>query len=302
MSMQRPRSTQRSLFGAAMVLLILGLAVLAGCGGSDDKKTALPAEQVAAFNSPYCVTAREWAAHELNGGGDGAYARGGPAALKKWWSEQLAYLKTSLQQVPPDVHEAEAVNERAIRTRLTPLLEKYGFDFKRLEAEASASETAFADHPPAEFERAQEARNLYQNEFCGYGGSPPAAKVTFTKTAAAKPYCEALAAQQEGLGQVASSGFAPDAFRTYVTSDGFLDALNTQDATAPPEIAAEVKADNAWVRSRKLDLLEKYGYDYPRLLLEGSAEELAAFNYFDPAIEEQDSRVVAYAQQVCGIE
>ena len=30
-------------------------------------------------------------------------------------------------------------------------------------------------------------------------------------------------------------------------------------------------------------------------MLEGSAEELAAFNYFDPAIEKQDSRVVAYA-------
>ena len=62
-----------------------------------------------------------WAAHELNGGGDGAYARGGPPALERWWNEQLAYLKTSLRQAPPAIRRAEALNERVIRTRLTPL-------------------------------------------------------------------------------------------------------------------------------------------------------------------------------------
>jgi len=64
----------------------------------------------------------------------------------------------------------------------------------------------------------------------------------------------------------------------------------------------DVKVDNEWVRSHKLALLEKYEYDYRKLLLEGSAEELAAFNYFDPAVEKQDSRISAYVQQVCGIE
>ena len=282
-----------------ILVAIAALAVLAGCGSSNDDATALSADQIAAFESPYCVTARSWAVHELNGGGDGAYARGGPRALRKWWSEQLAYLKTSLEQAPPSIQDAEAINERAIRTRLTPLLEKYGFDFKRLEAEATASEMAFADHPPARVANAQEARNEYQNRVCGYGGSPPAADVTFTKSAASKRYCKAAAAQEEGLEKVVSSGFAPEAFKSYVTSDGFLDALDTQDATAPTEIAADVKADNEWVRSRKLALLEAYDYDYRRLLLEGTAEELAAFNYFDPAIIEQDSRVQAYVSQVC---
>ena len=271
----------------------------AGCGGSDDE-TALPAEQVEAFGSPYCVTARTWAVHELDGGGDGAYARGGPPALKKWWGEQLAYLRTSLQQAPPEVREAEAINERVIRTQLTPLLEKYGFDYQRVSTEAAPSELAFADHPPREVANAQDVRNLYQNRVCGYGGSPPAAEVAFTKSAAAKPYCEAVAAQMHGLEKVASSGFDPEAFRTYATSSGFLDALEAQDAAAPPEIAADVKTDNEWVRTRKLELLEEFDYDLRRLMLEGSAEELAAFNYFDPAIEKQDSRVVAYAQQVCG--
>lgn len=91
-----PRSralARRSLVRGAIALSVLSIAVLAaGCGGSDDK-SALPAEQVEAFASPYCVTARGWAVHELDGSADGAYARGGPAAVRKWWSEQLAYLK-----------------------------------------------------------------------------------------------------------------------------------------------------------------------------------------------------------------
>jgi hypothetical protein len=37
-------------------------------------------------------------------------------------------------------------------------------------------------------------------------------------------------------------------------------------------------------------------------LREGTAEELAEFNYFDPAVEQHDSRVSAYVQQVCGRE
>jgi len=49
---------------AALVLGIAGTA--AGCGGSDDDVSALPDAQVEAFGSPYCVTARAWAAHELN--------------------------------------------------------------------------------------------------------------------------------------------------------------------------------------------------------------------------------------------
>jgi hypothetical protein len=281
------------------VVLILTLAVVAGCGGSNGKKAASPAAHVGAFDSPYCVTARTWAVHELNGGGDGAFARGGPAALKKWWQEQLAYLKTSLRQVPPVIHDAEAINERAIRTVLTPVLEKYGFNPMRLEAEASASEKAAAtSEPPRDVAKAQEARNRYQNRICGYGGPPPAAGVTFTKSASAKPYCEAVATQQKGI-EVA--GLDPQALRSYVTSAGFSEALDAQDATAPSEIAADVKADNDWDRTRKLEVLDEFEYDVRRILLEGSAEDLAAFTYWDPAIAEQDSRVTAYREQVCGI-
>ncbi len=297
--MRRSRSIDPRLRVVAAGALTLAMAAVSGCGGSDEA-TSLPAERVQAFESPYCVTARAWAVHELNGGGDGAYASGGPTAFEKWWNEQLAYLRTSLGQAPAEIHNAEAVNERVIRTRLTPLLEKYGFDFERVDSEASAAEKAFADHPPAEVAMAQQARELYQNKVCGYGGSPPPADVTFTASAASKRYCEAAAAQHKGLEQVVSSGFDPDEFRAYVTSESFLNALDAQDAAAPSEIAADVKTDNEWVRERKLDVLEAYDYDLRRVMLEGSAEELAVFTYWDPAIAGSDSRVTAYVEQVCG--
>jgi hypothetical protein len=300
---RRSAPVRRRVPGASTLMVVLGAAVLAaGCGGGDDSAAALSAEQVASFSSPYCVTARKWAVHELNGGGDGAYAREGPDGFKTWWKEQLAALKLSVAQAPAVIRDAEAVNEKAIRTRLTPLVEKYGFDFERIAAEATPAETAFADHPPASVANAQQARNEYQNRVCGYGGSPPPARVAFEKSAASKAYCEAAAAQQTGIGTVAEAGVTAAAFRAYATSDQFLDALDAQDATAPPEIADDVKTDNEWVREHKLTLLEKYDYDYRRLVLEGSAEELSAFNYFDPRVEEHDSRVSAYAQQVCGIE
>lgn len=294
--MKTHQESKRPLFGTALISLVLALPMLAGCGGSDDEETALPAE---GFDSAYCATARSWAAHELNGGGDGAYARGGPAALEKWWSDQLAYLKISLQQAPPVIRDAEAVFERTIRTRLTPVLTKYGFDPRQLEAEGSASERAVVEEQSPEAAKADEARALYQDRVCGYGGEPPAADVTFKASAAAKPYCEAVAAQQKGNEKAESSGFDPEAFRSYVTSDSFSEALDAQDATAPSEIAADVKTDNDWVRTRILTVLEEFDYDVRRILREGSAEDLAAFTSWDPAIRKQASHVTAYQEQVC---
>lgn len=78
-----------------------------------------------------------------------------------------------------------------------------------------------------------------------------------------------------------------------------MDALDAQVETAPSEIAADVKADTEWDRTRKPEVLEEFDYDLRRLLLEGSERDLAVFNYWDPAIRAQDGRVTAYEEQVC---
>jgi len=124
-----------------------------------------------------------------------------------------------------------------IRTRLTPVLEKYGFDAQRVETEGSASERIFSTEPPPEVAQAQETRNLYQDRVCGYGGPPRAADVTFAASPAAQPYCEAVAAQRNGQ---QAAGLDPAAVQSYVTSDTRSENLDTQDATAPAEIVADV--------------------------------------------------------------
>jgi hypothetical protein len=286
---QRPRTTHRQLLAAAAAVLGLASAVVAGCGGGDHE-TAVPAE---GFDSAYCNTARHWAVRELDPLDDSD-----PAAVATYWNEYLIFVETSLEQAPPAIRGAHIVHTRAVRTLITPVLEKYHFDFKRIEADGSPSEQAVLGEPPPDVAKAQARIDAYRNRVCGYGGSPPAADVAFKASSATKPYCAAGAAQRNGLEKVASSGFDPATFRSYVTSDSFLQSLDDQDAKAPPEIAADVKADNEWVRTRKLKVLEAFDYDLRRLLLEGSADDLAVFTYFDPAIIRQDSRVEAY-QQLC---
>jgi hypothetical protein len=271
-------------------MVTLASSALAGCGTAHE--TALPGE---GFESAYCNTARHWAVRELDNLDDSD-----PAAVETYWNEYLIFVETSLQQAPPAIRRAHVVHTRAVRTLITPVLEKYRFDFKRIEAKGSPSDQAVLGAPRPDDAQAQARIEAYRNEVCGYGGSPPPARVVFKVSTATKAYCAAGAAQRAGFEKVASSGFDPAAFRSYVASDSFLKSLDDQDATAPPEIEPDVRADNEWVRTRKLEVLEKFDYDLRRLLLEGSAGDLAVFTYFDPAIVRQDSRVEAYQQQLCG--
>ena len=124
--------------------------------------------------------------------------------------------------------------------------------------------------------------------------------MSFTASSAGKPYCAAVAVLNNGLGKVASAGFDPAAFRSYATSDGFSKAVDALDATAPSEIAADVKANTEWLRTRQLKVLEEFDYDIRRLLLDGSAKDVAVFTYWDPAIIKHQTRVTAFEEQVCG--
>jgi hypothetical protein len=287
---------RRAGFGA-IGSSIIALAVAAGCGGDGDDKTTASA---GGFDSAYCVTARKWAAHELNGEGEDVFARGGPPAARKYMNEYVAYTVASARQAPAEIREAAAIKDRGIRTQLAPVLEKYGYDPRRLEAKGTPAEKAAVQSPSPKVLKAQEITHAYDDRVCQYGGEPPAAKVKFKRTAAAKPYCKAVADQQKSFEKVVSSLFSAAALRSFSTSADFKKSLDDQAAAAPPEVAADVKADTEWDRTRKTQVLADYDYDLRRLLTEGSQEDLAVFNYWDPEIRTQDSRVSAYQQQVCG--
>ena len=170
----RQPSTRRHLFGAATLLLSLGLGVAAaGCGGTDRAEAAFA--PVDGTESAYCDTYRAWQVHELDGGtGDD---QPNPAAFRAYWKDYLEFNKTSLQQAPAEIRDEWIVSDRAIRTVLTPVLEKYDFDVQRIAKEGTAAEQALGE-PTPEVQKAQDAIHAYEDRVCGVA-TPPAANVAF---------------------------------------------------------------------------------------------------------------------------
>ncbi len=278
-----------------LATLTLGLAALAGCGGSDGDETAfIP---VAGSDSAYCDAYRAWQVHELDGG-EGV-DQPNPAALRKYWNEYLIFEETLLHEAPPEIRAAVEVKVSGIRTLITPLLEKYDFDAKRIEREGAAAEKALFEQPPADIRRAQDAQHAYEDRTCGTQPSPPAADVVFRAGESSKAFCIALSAFNGELDKVASSKFDPDAMRTLVTGDRFDEILDGLEATAPTEIAEDVEADTEWFRGRWSDVVAEYGFDLRTIYLDATPADLAVFNRTHPDVLEHTSRDTAYEEQVC---
>jgi hypothetical protein len=282
--------------GSALGALALGLAVLAGCGGSHGGAEAFT--PVPGSDSAYCHGYRSWKVYELDGGG--AFDQPDPAALRTWWNAYLVAEETMLREAPSEIGDAVGVKVGHIRTVMTPLLEKYEFDLKRIQREATAAElAAFYGVPPAEVEQAQEAQYAYEDRTCGTQPSPPAADVVFEPDASSNAFCAALDTFNSELEKVASSKFDPDVLRTLITGDRFAEVVDGLDATAPAEIAADVEADTEWFRTRWSDVLAAYDYDIRNIYLEATPEDLAVFNRTHPDVLEHTSRTTAYEDQVC---
>jgi hypothetical protein len=280
-------------FGTWSSLATVGLAVLAGCRGSSDEVAFTP---VAGSDSAYCATYRAWKVYELDNGE--AYDQPDPAALRTWWNEHLIVEETLLREAPWEIRAAVEVKVSAIRTLMTPLLEKYGFDLKRIEREATAAEKAVLDQPSPQMEQAQALQYAFE-ERCGTAPSPPPADVVFEAGASSKRFCTALSALNGEFDKVSFSRFDPDGLRRLVTSHRFSEALEDLDRTAPPEVAADVEAETEWFRTRWSDVVAEYGYDLRRIYLESTPEDLAVFNRTHPDVLEHTSRDTAYEEQVC---
>jgi hypothetical protein len=279
-----------------VAVLTAGLAALAGCGGGDDDRT--PFTPVAGSDSAYCRAYRSWKVYELDAGG--AYDQHNPAALRTWWNAYLVAEETMLRQAPPEIRGEVAIKVGRIRTQLTPLLEKYGFDLKRLRREGSpAEQDVLFGPPPAEVDRAQEAQYAYEDETCGTAPTPRAADVVFEADASANPYCGALRAFNTEVGKVSDSRFDREVLRRFVTGDRFSEILDGLDDAAPAEIAEDVLADTEWFRTRWSDVVAEYEYDLRAIYLRSTPEDLAVFNRTHPDVIGHTARTTAYEEQVC---
>jgi hypothetical protein len=275
--------------------LILVLAVLAGCSGSGGNASAFV--PVAGSDTAYCDAYRAWQVHELDGGEGNDQPN--PTALRKYWNEYLIFEETLLHEAPAEIRDEIEIKVSGIRTLITPLLEKYDFDSKRLQREGTAEEKALFEAPPRDIQKAQDAQHAYEDRTCGTQPSPPAADVVFEPDASYKAFCAALDTFNSELEKVASSRFDPDVLRTLVTGDRFTEVLDGLDTTAPAAIAADVEADTEWFRTRWNDVLAEYDYDIRTIYLEATPEDLAVFNRTHPDVLEHTSRTTAYEDQVC---
>jgi hypothetical protein len=188
---------------------------------------------------------------------------------------------------------------RFIRTRLTPLMEKYEFELERVRREGTPAEQAVLfQGPPAEVLAAQAVQYDYEDKTCGTQASPPAANVVFGARRSV-PYCSALGAFEDELDRIAASRFDPRVMRAVVTGDRFAKILDRLERTAPSEITRDVEEDVKWFRTRWAAVVERYGYDLRRIFVDATPEELAVFNRSHPDVLEHTSRETAYEEQVC---
>jgi hypothetical protein len=286
----------RRRVGGALGSLLFGLAVLSGCGGDNgDESRFTP---VAGSDSAYCDTYRAWKVYELDRGE--GFDQPNPAALRRYWNEYLITQETLLREAPPEIRAAVEVKLSVIRTRLTPLLEKYDFNLRRIEREGAAAEQALLVQPPPQMQKAQEAQYAYEDRTCGTAPSPPPADVVFEADASSKAFCAALSVFNRELDKVAFSRFDPDVLRAFVAGDRFSEVLDALDAAAPAEIAEDVRADSEWFRTRWSDVVAQYDYDLRRIYLDGTPEDLAVFNRSPPVVVEHASRTTAFEDQLCG--
>jgi hypothetical protein len=290
----RQPSTRRLLCGVGTLLLNVGLGVsAAGCGGTDRAEAAFT--PVTGTESAYCDTYRAWQVHELDGGtGDD---QPNPAAFRAYWKDYLEFNETSVQQAPAEIRDEWIVSDRAIRTVLTPVLEKYGFDVQRIAREGTAAEKALGE-PTSEAQKAQDAIHAYEDRVCGVA-TPPAANVAFKADASSQSYCAALGDFNRGFEKVESSRFDPGVMQSVVTADGFSESLDELKQTAPDDIAADQDAVSEWFRRSWSEVVAENDYDIRRIWLDGTPEDRAVFTFSHPDVLDHHTRLTAYEEKVC---
>jgi hypothetical protein len=277
-------------FRSAVACLALAALGLAACGGDDDDNAQANTSDA---ESAYCNTAREWLVYALT-----QYDPSDPAALEQYMDEYVAFHREAAEQAPASIDDDWALNRSSVEEQLIPVFEKYGYSIQRIEAEATPEEQATAMEPPPDVQAAQERIHAYEREVCA-AGLPVAADVEF-EGPADEEYCAAVLADSDMANQVALT--EPDAVRAELTSPEFAERQQKLLDTAPDEIRDDVATFRTFVTEQQTPLIEKYGYDIPKVLLHGTQHEREVLNYGTSDVKDAYARIIAYEEQLCGVE
>jgi hypothetical protein len=223
-----------------------------------------------------------------------------PAAVRPYWAEYLAFTGKARRLAPAVIRDEWILNDDAIRTQLTPVLEKYGFDPQRMEAEATDAEKAIAEQPPEDIQRAQAAIHRYESEVCAAEQPPAADNVDFSTEQRATAFCEALAADDEMSAAALAAGAKAEDMRKLATSAEFQAVIDKEHDTAPAVIKADADALYRYWKTRQLPLVAERGYDIRAILLEGPQADREVLQSTSREIRDHYARVAAYEERVCG--
>jgi hypothetical protein len=299
----------RSISSTALSLATLSLVGLASCGDDDASTAATPvattnttsiaaATTTAAsalpgavvmytgdFDSPYCKTARDWVARELGNEGPGD----DPVANRAYFDEYVAFVDKATEQAPADI-AADWTLFKPAQAKFVAILEKYNFDGARIEAEATDEEKASLEGPPPPAaQQAQENFHRFEAEVCHAGELAPA-EISYTGDADSE-FC--------GLAEDPSSATPPAELEEYFASGAAASLADDRIAAAPPEIRADVEIEERWKVEQFPVLLAAHGWEFGRILLEGTEEELIAMTFAAPEVRDANARLGAYLAQVC---
>ena len=268
-----------------LITLIVGSLAATGVACSTAKADA-------AENSAYCKEAHIWAVHELDPRDDQ-----NPAWFKPYWSEYLDFAKKASAVAPAAIKDDWAIYNTTI-AKETALLEKYGYDQGRAEAEATAEEKKVYQDPGKKANDAFDAVLRYEALTCD-AAQPLAADVSF-KGQKPGAYCDAVAKDNERIAPAFEQGAHPDALKAVFLSEASKKFDAEALRTAPAVIKDDVKANIAWWKNQQRSVLEKFKFDVRKILLNGSAQDRRNLNLTDQKIRDHFARTLAYEQQVCG--
>jgi hypothetical protein len=299
----RTTRTNSAIGGVACALVALTLGACRDDGGDGGDAVAtepaaatgtssVEAVRATGTDDEFCGYARAWAAHELV---DTDFDD--PALFAAYWPEYVAFVEAASASAPAEIADAYE-SYAAVVADMTVVFERYDFDGARFEAEGTPEEQEIIEPTDPELQAANEAVLAYESSEC-LTGQPPAADVSF---AGDQPgaYCDTVAEDEARLEAAVDSNFDPEVVEALV-SDPEGEALHQQFVTTAPEVIRDdVEAVVAWWNDQQQAVLEAYGYDFRRVLVEASDEELADFQLAAPEIREQFARTIAYEEQVCG--
>ena len=276
-------------------MLGMGVGLVAGaCGDDDDTPVAASTASSAgtAAESPSCDLARSWTLTEMN-----PVDESDPVAVEGYWTGYLDYLTQARDAAPEAVRDQYALGATAVEA-LVPVLDKYGFDYERVMGEGTDAEKALVEAPSAEVQAAQVEVLRYEGEVCA-AQQPQAADVSF-ETEAPGAYCEAIATNNEMVGQVFAAGVDPAEVREMMTSDEFEAAQDLALDNAPAAISDDVAVLDAYWREQQVPVWETYGYDLRTIMTEGTPLAREVVQSTAPEVRDHYARTLAYEEQVCG--